>query len=145
MSWNWTKKHFRFQIPLQTPLKLAIEREEWAMQKWLPSCLVPQQYVSQFQTFFISSTSGENFKKSSPTYFRIPRFVEQNILAWNNESSAYSQVERIVVGYNLSKKEVTLNRIGVNKNFISDYTCIVMYLCNRVAKVNSYLCRQIWN
>ena len=22
------KKHFRFQIPLQTPLKLAIEREE---------------------------------------------------------------------------------------------------------------------
>ena len=50
---------------------------------------------------------GGNRSEAAHTFLNLP--------AWNNESSAYNKVERIVVDYKLSKKEVTLNRIGVYK------------------------------
>ena len=70
------KKHFRFQIPLQTPLKLAIEREEWATQKWLPSCLVSQQHISQNQTF-LSLLHLSRTKRRDPHLLSYTRFVER--------------------------------------------------------------------
>ena len=53
----------------------------------------------------IIETINDMLKKSAHTFL--------NLLAWNNASSAYNKVVRIVVNYNLSKSERNLNRIWV--------------------------------
>ena len=64
------KKHFRFQIPLQRPLKLAIEREEWAMQKWLPflSCSTAIRFaISNFIVNLLAGMAAYAFYETKPS------------------------------------------------------------------------------